>query len=206
MRGACWPAAWPLGQDCPLGQDGPRGPFMGAAGSPAFHLAGARGAETSRGSGFALSFPWPQEAPKGTQATSLGLSTSVSTHCHGLGPMGPNLPDFCLSPTPPVPLRLRSTAAAGVPPVFHGPQEPVLPPYEALPGLPPLAPGELSHPRDSSLPLFVTQVLAQSPLARERRLLTVLLGAGGCSTVSPSQYLAKVTKTHKKPACRPARL
>ena len=109
MRAACWPAAGPW-QDCP------RGPCMGAAGSPVFHLAGAWGAETSRGSGFALSFPWPQEAPKGTQATSLGLSTSASAHCHGLGPVGPNLSDFCLSPAPPVPLRLWSTAAAGVPP------------------------------------------------------------------------------------------
>lgn len=51
-------------------------------------------------------------------------------------------------------------------------------PLQSLPGPAPLAPGELSHPRDSSLPLFVTQVLAPSPPACERCLLTVLLGAG----------------------------
>ena len=148
------------------------------------------------------SFPWSQEALKGTQATSPGLATSASTHCSGLGPAGTNLPDFCLSSAP------RSLSG-------FGPQQPQgslhsLPwpsgggsyPLRIPAGPAPLALGEPSYPQDSSLPLFITRVLTQSIARPVRGVYCLPSGAG-----APSQYSAKVTKTQKiKPSCLPARL
>lgn len=172
-------AAWPLGQECP------RRPFTGAAGSLAFHLAGARGAEASRGSGCALSVPRPQEALKGAQATSLCLAATTSAHCCGLGSVGPDLPDFCLSPPPRHPVPLQSTAAAGVPPqsstALRRQFLPLAKPRWACP----------THPGGALLPSgFKSAPFCRSgpgskpphPPPHERRLLTAF-GSRGSSTV-----------------------
>lgn len=152
----CGRAAWPQGQECP------RCPFGGVARSPAFHPA-----ETRRGPGFSPSFPWSQEALKGTQATSLGLATSTSAHCSGLGPAGTNLPDFCLSSAPQSLSGFGPQQPQGCLHSTPWPSGDSSCPLQMPAGPAALAPGS-SYPWDSSLPLAVTQVLTQS-LARPVR-------------------------------------
>lgn len=180
------------------GPGGKRRPFGGAPGSPAFHPA-----ETRRGPGFAPSFPWSQEALKGTQATSPGLATSTSAHCRRLGPAGTNLPDFCLSSAPPVPLWLRSTTAAGVPPQSSmALRKQFLPLTNACRARPTSPGGALLPSGLKSAPFCHSGLGSKSCPPREMRLLTVPSGAG-----APSQHSAKVTKTQKiKTSCLPARL
>lgn len=178
-------AAWPLGQECP------QRPFTGAAGSPAFHLAGARGAEASRGSGCALSVPRPQEALKGAQATSLGLAATASAHCCGLGPTGPDLPAFCLSPTPP-PVPLQSTAAAGVPPqsskALRRQFLPLAKPCWACPTRPG---GALLPSGFKCAPFCRSGPGSKCPPPRERRLLTAFRSRGSSTVLSKSDTTAE---------------
>lgn len=181
-------AAWPRGQECP------RHPFGGAARSPAFYPA-----ETRQGPGFPPSFPWPQEALKGTQATScdIRLHPLLRTWPCGHRP-AQLLPVLC-------PQSLSG----------FGPQQPqgslqssmalrrqFLPLTNACRACPTRPGGALLPSGLKSAPFCHSGLDSKSCPPRERRLLTVPSGAG-----APSQYSAKVTKTQKiKTSCLPARL